>query len=393
MEKFQGPINPCLVGEDLDVGWLEEFVSNYGSSNYTFDDAYSTESLSLLPNLEEKMPFMQMLQGVESSAAPISSSAAATSFPLMHEPNYFQLLLKLQHQNNSSSNFASTATEVVEYTVKSETCREHEHEHEPKHEQTTSCNLETPAPTKGRRKRKRASKTTKNKEEVETQRMTHIAVERNRRRLMNDHLNALRSLMPPSYVQRGDQASIIGGAIDFVKEMEQLLESLEAQKRMKKHSEENSTVSAASSTCSSSNLKTNTFMTSPTATTTPAFQFTNIESNEDSHGNLTQVRRNSNNCSEEYSAENRSAVGDIKVVVIQSHVNLKIQCQRRPGQLIRAILGFEELRLTILHLNITSFHTLVHYSFNLKIEDDCKLRSADEVVSAVHHIFSLINLT
>nr|GMD98331.1 transcription factor bHLH71-like [Ipomoea batatas] len=70
----------------------------------------------------------------------------------------------------------------------------------------------------------------KNKEEAETQRMTHIAVERNRRKQMNEHLAVLRSLMPESYVQRGDQASIVGGAIEFVKELEHLLQSLEAEK-------------------------------------------------------------------------------------------------------------------------------------------------------------------
>ncbi|KAK9743236.1 hypothetical protein RND81_03G226500 [Saponaria officinalis] len=376
MEKIhQCPINPCVDGEDWEVGWLEELVSNCGS-NYTFEDLYyynNNNTESLLPNLEDKMPFMQMLQGVETAVTPAAAAAAATSssFPLMQEPNYFQLLLKLQHEKiktNVSSNFASLSE--LEKTVKSETCTQFT--------KTTSCNVEAEvgvAP-KERRKRKRASKVGKNKEEVESQRMTHIAVERNRRKLMNDHLNALRSLMPASYVQRGDQASIIGGAIDFVKEMEQLLQSLEAQKKMKYSENNNVVVSASSSTASSSNL----------------IQFTNIEDNED--GNNGNFRRNNNkNNNEEYSAENMSAVGDIKVVVIQNHVNLKIECQRRPGQLIRAILGFEELRLTILHLNITSFHTLVHYSFNLKIEEDCKLGSADEVVKAVHHIFSLINLT
>ena len=46
------------------------------------------------------------------------------------------------------------------------------------------------------------SKKKKNSEELENQRMTHIAVERNRRRQMNEHLTALRSMMPSSYVQR-----------------------------------------------------------------------------------------------------------------------------------------------------------------------------------------------
>lgn len=52
---------------------------------------------------------------------------------------------------------------------------------------------------KNKRKRARSVKTS---EEVESQRMTHIAVERNRRKQMNEHLRVLRSLMPGSYVQR-----------------------------------------------------------------------------------------------------------------------------------------------------------------------------------------------
>lgn len=64
--------------------------------------------------------------------------------------------------------------------------------------------METPPATAtatGRRKRRR-TRTSKNKEEIENQRMTHIVVERNRRKQMNDYLAILRSLMPPSYVQR-----------------------------------------------------------------------------------------------------------------------------------------------------------------------------------------------
>lgn len=42
-------------------------------------------------------------------------------------------------------------------------------------------------------------------DEVESQRMTHITVERNRRKQMNEHLAALRALMPSSYVQKVSQ--------------------------------------------------------------------------------------------------------------------------------------------------------------------------------------------
>jgi hypothetical protein len=74
----------------------------------------------------------------------------------------------------------------------------------------TSASLQTPnyhesqqldSSTTTRPKRRRA-KSRKNKEEIESQRMTHIAVERNRRKQMNEYLSVLRSLMPDSYVQR-----------------------------------------------------------------------------------------------------------------------------------------------------------------------------------------------
>ena len=59
------------------------------------------------------------------------------------------------------------------------------------------------------RPRKRRPKSRKNKEDIENQRMTHIAVERNRRKQMNEYLSVLRSLMPESYVQRVSLSSSV----------------------------------------------------------------------------------------------------------------------------------------------------------------------------------------
>lgn len=61
--------------------------------------------------------------------------------------------------------------------------------------------VEAPVAAAGPRKRRR-SRSIKNVEDVEHQRITHITVERNRRKQMNDYLAVLRSMMPPSYVQR-----------------------------------------------------------------------------------------------------------------------------------------------------------------------------------------------
>ncbi|KAE8682351.1 Detected protein of unknown function [Hibiscus syriacus] len=62
------------------------------------------------------------------------------------------------------------------------------------------------------------------------QRMSHITVERNRRKQMNEHLSVHRSLMPCFY---DDQASIIGGVVDNINELQQVLQSLEAKKQRK----------------------------------------------------------------------------------------------------------------------------------------------------------------
>ncbi|RZC01435.1 Transcription factor bHLH70 isoform C [Glycine soja] len=335
------------------------------------------------------MPFLQMLQSVESPQF----------FPLK-EPN-FQTLLRLQHMKKPWEGIAyiPRMEAQVQAALELESCVTHDmlemqspvksESNELQHPLSISCfekvNYECnqepqkvsqtcpksqPAATRERRKRKR-TRPSKNKEDVENQRMTHIAVERNRRRQMNDHLSVLRSLMPPSYIQRGDQASIIGGAIDFVKELEQLLQSLEAQKRMRKN-EEGGGGSSSSSTMLCKPPP-------PSSLSSP-------------HGyGMRSSTSDEVNCGDEVKAENKSEAADIKVTLIQTHVNLKIECQRRPGQLLKVIVALEDLRLTILHLNITSSETSVLYSLNLKIEEDCKLCSASDIAEAVHQIFSFIN--
>ncbi|XP_008244210.1 PREDICTED: transcription factor bHLH67 [Prunus mume] len=428
MERLQGPIDPCFFGEHLDFQCLEQGLST--TESLRFEEEEEAAHLSI-PSLEDKMPFLQMLQTVNSPPP---------YFPLK-EPS-FQALLRLQHLKNpwelgkaympEMETQLQTALEIescvthdmveLHSPVKSEAKDLHNHPHSVSagnleavssdciqdQEQPNSAEIncrrkgnnssgsppptwaqaqnepeqtqypKSPPVTRERRKRKR-TRPTKNKEEVESQRMTHIAVERNRRRQMNDHLNVLRSLMPTSYIQRGDQASIVGGAIDFVKELEQLLQSLEAQKRMRRADQGSNGDNSFSSSSSSSSAS----MAMPSNGMFMSLSQCRIGSHEE--GTTTTPLE------DEVTAQNKSEAADIDVTVIQTHVNLKIQCQRRAGQLMKAILALEDLRLAVLHLNITSSQDTVLYSFNLKIEEGCKLGSADEIARAVHQIFSFIN--
>uniref|UniRef100_A0A6N2MRL6 BHLH domain-containing protein n=1 Tax=Salix viminalis TaxID=40686 RepID=A0A6N2MRL6_SALVM len=214
----------------------------------------------------------------------------------------------------------------------------------------------------GKNKRKRP-RTIKTSEEVESQRMTHIAVERNRRKQMNEHLRVLRSLMPGSYVQRGDQASIIGGAIEFVRELEQLLQCLESQKRRR--------LMEDSSLAIQQPAQTGFFPPMPL----PNDQMKLVDFE-------TGLR--------EETAENKSCLADVEVKLLGFDAMIKILSRRRPGQLIKAIAALEDLQLNILHTNITTIDQTVLYSFNVKIASDSRF-TAENIASSVQQIFNFIH--
>ncbi|KAM0852829.1 hypothetical protein ACQ4PT_051493 [Festuca glaucescens] len=235
----------------------------------------------------------------------------------------------------------------------------------------------------GRRKRRRA-RSVKNVEEAETQRMTHIAVERNRRKQMNEYLAVLRSTMPASYVQRGDQASIIGGAINYVKELEQLVQSLEARRHARLRSAcpvlDDVDVSAA--------------VVAPFADFFTFPQYTMIVRPQAPHPAAAATASTDDGgdtmADEMASGSKHSAVADIEVTIVESHANLKLLSRRRPRQLLRIVAGLQGHRLAVLHLNATSAGHMALYSLSLKVEDDCRLSSVDDIAAAVHRIVETI---
>uniref|UniRef100_A0A0A9FQM1 BHLH domain-containing protein n=1 Tax=Arundo donax TaxID=35708 RepID=A0A0A9FQM1_ARUDO len=217
------------------------------------------------------------------------------------------------------------------------------------------------------RRPRRRPKAVKNMEEMESQRRNHIAVERNRRRQMNEYLAVLRSVMPPSYAQRGDQASIVAGAINFVKDLEQLLQSLEAQKRSVQRSEPPAAPFAG-------------FFTFPqysAGASCVAGASDSAGSGGDQSGGGCAARR---------------GVADIEVAVAESHANVKVLAPRRPRQLLRMLVALHCLGLTVLHLNVTTTADhLAFYTFSLKMEDQCRLSSVDDIAADVNEIVAKIS--
>ncbi|TMX00228.1 hypothetical protein EJD97_001145 [Solanum chilense] len=219
------------------------------------------------------------------------------------------------------------------------------------------------------RPRRRRTRTKKNDEEIENQRITHIAVERNRRKQMNDYLSVLRTLMPESYVQRGDQASIVSGAINYVKELEQQLQFLSGKKHLTSQNQEaNGETSPFSE-----------FFSTPQYTTTMTAAATTTTSE--------------NVCCENeyYRNQQLPATADIEVTMVENHANLKIRSKKRPRLLPTIISGLESLRLSVLHLNVSKVDQFVLCSLSLKVEEDCKMNSVEDIAAVVNQILSRIH--
>ncbi|KAI3469155.1 hypothetical protein Pfo_025818 [Paulownia fortunei] len=196
------------------------------------------------------------------------------------------------------------------------------------------------AAVQGRKKRRRRPKVCKNREEAETQRMTHIAVERNRRKQMNEHLAVLRSLMPESYVQRGDQASIVGGAIEYVKELEHILQTLEAKKFALLKKDNNRTNND--------------------------HHYTSSEDNKQPFAQFFAYPQFS--CSKnKYTSQSKAAIADIEVTFIETHASIRILSPRRVRHLSKIVAAFQSVFLSVLHLNLTTLDSHVLYSISAKV--------------------------
>lgn len=138
---------------------------------------------------------------------------------------------------------------------------------------------------------------------------------------------------------QGDQASIIGGAINFVKELEQRLQFLGASKEMESKSEADT-------------LPFSEFFTFPQYSTSSSHCDNSMAMSEtDTHQvGVAQL-----------------AIADIEVTMVESHANLKIRSKRRPKLLLKVVSGLHGMRLTVLHLNVTTFEEVVLYSLSVKV--------------------------
>ncbi|XP_078155456.1 transcription factor bHLH57-like [Carex rostrata] len=305
---------------------MERLLQGAINEAFLFEEDMSSSTTchgDLIPGYNPEMPFLKLLQSALQEVTPSTCAS-----PIQHD---------LDFQNYHSN------SDVIPKIEQMDSCITHEAPAVLPQLAICSTSGGTVAIPRSRRRKRPRSSPSKKPEEAECQRRTHITVERNRRRLMNGHFATLKSLIPSYLVQRGDQASIVGGAINFVKDLEQQLLSLQAEKQSR-------TTAVSAATLEG-------FFISP--------QYTGYS-----------------RCSGEGGV-------DVEATVVQGHVNLKVAGRREVRQLLRLIASLQQLKMSVLHLMVTTMDTrLVLYCFNLKMEEGCRLGSADEIAAAVHHIFS-----
>ncbi|CAM8971992.1 unnamed protein product [Rhodiola kirilowii] len=345
-----GPINPSSPfdgGEQLDV--------KYHPEPSTSTDFFTATTLGL----DDTMPFLQLLQTLYPNNILNNNQVKA-------ENKIVDLDSCITHdmQELHSPVMSSEAKKLTQVAEEEEEKREFNSVNELCRNDFSSERIIPQLKcSKMRKANKRVKEVVENKKDAEKQRMTHIAVERNRRRQMSEYLGFLRSLLPPAYAAKGDQASIVGGVIDYVKKLEQHLQTLQAKKRQKNMDE---LVTRSSSSKSV-----------PMLSTSSSSSSASLEE-DDADMKPPQLEKKA----------------DINIMVVQTHVNLHIECDdMKQNQLIKFLVALENLGLTILHLNITSIlHKSSFYSLSLKVEDECKVRSAEEISGSVEKVLNSLNI-
>lgn len=150
--------------------------------------------------------------------------------------------------------------------------------------------------------------------------------------------------------KQGDQASIIGGAINFVKELEQLLQCMKGRNIKTKEQQQQGHEDGSSS--------------SPFA---EFFMFPQYSTRATSEGSKCYP----NTCCEPTVAQNQNqppAAADIEVTLVDGHANIKILSKKQPGQLVKMVVGMQSLGFIILHLNVTTVEDMVLASVSVKVQ-------------------------
>ncbi|CAL1385133.1 unnamed protein product [Linum trigynum] len=209
----------------------------------------------------------------------------------------------------------------------------------------------------------------------------NLQAERRRRNRLNGRLYDLRALVP--MISDLKKASIIGDAIEFVKELKRQAKELEEELEANSDDDE---MSRRNNSCHNNNNNNNNISSSSLGA-----QDGTSEAGDVGIPSLVNVVGNqdweTSNCNEK--GQQHQQQMEVQVEVAQIDGNgffVKVFCEHRPGGIVRLLEALDSLGLEVTNANVTSCKSLVSNVFRVQKKDS-------EMVQADYVRDSLLELT
>nr|ASW18440.1 aborted microspores protein [Tapiscia sinensis] len=212
----------------------------------------------------------------------------------------------------------------------------------------------------------------------------NLVAERRRRKKLNDRLYTLRGLVPK--ISKLDKASILGDAIEFVKELQK--QAKELQDELEEHSDDDGNkttgmINGNHNNVQSEILNQNGLIIGPKSEHNKAPNGFHVGAS--GSGSVPKQNQESD------STNDGTQQMEAQVEVAQIDGNeffVKVFCEHKAGGFVRLLETLNSLGLQVTNANVTSFRDLVSNVFNVQLK-----RDADMVVQADHIRDSLLELT
>nr|WIE96116.1 basic helix-loop-helix transcription factor [Loropetalum chinense var. rubrum] len=215
----------------------------------------------------------------------------------------------------------------------------------------------------------------------------NLLAERKRRKKLNDRLYALRALVPN--ISKLDRASILGDAIEFVKELQEQAKQL--QDELEQHSDEEGGVKNRGTNSDHNNVQSEILnqngLNQLLLGSKSELEKTPNEFHMGASGNGCTNPSKKNHESESTNDKAQQMEPQVEVAQIDGNgFFVKVFCEHKPGGFVRLLEALNSLGLEVTNANVTSFLSLVSNVFNVEKRDS-------EMVQADHVRDSLLELT
>jgi hypothetical protein len=215
----------------------------------------------------------------------------------------------------------------------------------------------------------------------------NLVSERKRRKKLNDGLYSLRALVPK--ISKMDKASIVGDAIEHVKELQQQIETIELEiSEMENNCNYSAKLDVDEDSGASKLSETGEPATAATATVTEVLDVACKLTSESSPrtDNVTKVATTVDDSMSLADPQSPASSGEPKKILKldvskldEQMFQLQISCQKGPGVLVRLTQALESLDIEVLNAYHTYFQESILNTFIVQAEN-LDMKEAEDVI-------------